>query len=247
MPNNHPLLLLQNAVKRREQAGSVFELSVPDFAVHPGEIVAVVGDSGCGKSTLLDMLALVMQPSSVERFVIQPDPAGGAVDVRVLWERGDETRLAALRRAFLGYVLQTGGLLSFLTVRENVALPLRIHGSGTGMERVVALAERLGVVQCLDRYPDSLSIGQRQRVAIIRALAHNPALILADEPTAAVDKPRARLIMDELHALARENRTAVIVVTHDTDLVANVDGRFMFDVEQVSTNEIRSHCLEVAR
>ncbi|PTN32756.1 ABC transporter ATP-binding protein [Desulfonatronum sp. SC1] len=244
MPDNHPLLLLQTAVKRREQAGSVFQLSVPDFAVHPGEIVAVVGDSGCGKSTLLDMLALVMRPTSVGRFAIQPDPAGAVVDVRRLWERGDETYLAGLRRHYFGYVLQTGGLLSFLTIRENVTLPLRLHGQGGNMERVEALADRLGVAQCLDRYPDSLSIGQRQRVAIIRALAHDPALVLADEPTAAVDKPRARLIMDELHALARENRTAVVVVTHDMDLVANVDARFVFELEQVSDQEIHSRCLE---
>jgi len=96
--------------------------------------------------------------------------------------------------------------------------------------------------------PDSLSIGQRQRVAILRALAHGPRLVLADEPTAAVDKARARAIMDDMHALARDEGVAVVVVTHDVDLVAeSADLTYTFDVEQVNAQETRSVCRGLGR
>lgn len=242
-----PLLLMEDVHKRREQAGSVFELHVPLLRVWPGQMVALIGDSGCGKSTLLDMIALVMQPSRVKRFMLRFPTAGGGNqgdkwDIQSLWEKRDDSRLAALRRTFMGYVLQTGGLLSFLTVRDNVLLPAKITNADGSAERIRKLAQRLGVQDCLDRMPASLSIGQRQRVAILRALAHGPPLVLADEPTAAVDKPRARLIMRDLRNLAQENHVAVIAVTHDTDLIADADLIHVFTLDQVSTREIRSRC-----
>ena len=109
--------------------------------------------------------------------------------------------------------------------------------------RLARLAARLGVAGCLERMPDSLSIGQRQRVAIVRALAHSPRLVLADEPTAAVDKARACAIMDDMHALARDEGVAVVVVTHDVELLAQrADQTYTFDVEQLSEQETRSVC-----
>ncbi|AHE99208.1 ABC transporter ATP-binding protein [Thioalkalivibrio paradoxus] len=242
-----PLALMQGAVKRRAQGESVFELAVPALHVGPGELVAVVGDSGCGKSTLLDMLALVMEPTRVERFEMQFDPETPATDVRALWASGAETRLAALRRDSLGYVLQTGGLLPFLSVADNIALPARVKGLPSPDRAAAELARRLGLDGCLRRMPDALSIGQRQRVAILRALLHGPRLVLADEPTAAVDKARAVAIFTDLQALARERGVAVVVVTHDVELIgAHADRTYGFRMEQVSEQETRSQCLEAA-
>jgi putative ABC transport system ATP-binding protein len=239
---------MRDVGKTRIHGGSSFELQVPDFSVTAGQLVALVGPSGCGKSTLLDIIALVMAPTRVGAFEMRPDAAGPAYDVREFWARADEASLAGLRRDYLGYVLQTGGLLPFLNVRDNVALPARIKGSDDALARLELLAERLGVADTLDRMPDSLSIGQRQRVAILRALAPSPRLVLADEPTAAVDRARARAIMDDMQSLAREEDVAVLLVTHDVDLVeGRADLTYTFETEQLSEQVSRSVCRRVDR
>jgi putative ABC transport system ATP-binding protein len=239
------MVRLEGLVKTRSQNESVFELHVPRFTVRPGQMVAVIGESGCGKSTLLDTLALVMAPTRVGRFEITSE-SQSACDVAALWARDDEDALSALRRDLFGYVLQTGGLLPFLSVRQNICLPARIKGGDISASRLDALAGRLGVAGCLDRMPVALSIGQRQRVAILRALAHQPRLVLADEPTAAVDKARARAIMDDMHRLARDEAVAVVVVTHDVDLVMDrADVAYTFDTQQVSEHVTSSLCRPV--
>jgi putative ABC transport system ATP-binding protein len=239
------MVRLEELVKTRSQSESVFELRVPQFTVRPGQMVAVIGESGCGKSTLLDTLALVMAPTRVGRFEIVSE-SQRACDVAALWARDDEDALSALRRDLFGYVLQTGGLLPFLSVRQNICLPARIKGGDIAPARLDVLAERLGVAGCLDRMPVALSIGQRQRVAILRALAHQPRLVLADEPTAAVDKARARAIMDDMHRLARDENVAVVVVTHDVDLVMDrADVAYTFDTQQVSEHVTSSLCRPV--
>ena len=241
-----PMVYLKGLVKMRSQCESVFELHVPHFAVSPGQMVAVIGESGCGKSTLLDMLALIMAPTRVDRFEIIFEKLDAPLDIADLWARVDETALSALRRDLFGYVLQTGGLLPFLSVRQNICLPARIKGGEFFMSRIDALAHRLGVSGCLERMPAALSIGQRQRVAILRALAHQPRLVLADEPTAAVDKARARVIMDDMHRLARDEAVAVVVVTHDLELVMDrADIAYTFDTHQVSEHITRSLCRPV--
>lgn len=241
-----PMVSLEGLIKTRSQNESVFELHVPHFAVCPGQMVAVIGESGCGKSTLLDMIALVMAPTRVGRFEISPGGAAPLCDVAALWAHDDEEALSALRRDLYGYVLQTGGLLPFLNVRQNVCLPGRIKGGDIPSSRVESLAARLGVAGCLERLPSALSIGQRQRVAILRAMAHQPRLVLADEPTAAVDKARARSIMDDMRRLAREESVAVVVVTHDVDLVMDqADAAYTFDTHQVSEQVTTSLCRPV--
>jgi len=240
-----PMVCLEGLVKTRSQSESVFELQVPSFTVKPGEMVAVIGESGCGKSTLLDIIALVMTPTAVARFEIACG-AGTVSDVAALWAQDDEDALSALRRDAFGYVLQTGGLLPFLSVRQNICLPWRIKGSRISRARVEALAKSLGVAGCLDRMPVSLSIGQRQRAAIVRALVHHPRLVLADEPTAAVDKARARAIMDDLQRLAREESVAGVIVTHDVDLIVDrADAAYTFDTVQLSEQFTRSTCRPV--
>jgi putative ABC transport system ATP-binding protein len=240
------VLKLKNLSKRREQAGSVFELSIPDLHLKPGQMAALVGDSGCGKSTLLDMLALVLEPTGAQGFVLEfgrNHPK--TYDIQALWAAGDESALARIRREHMGYILQTGGLLPFLGVAANVSLPARIKGVQEYQERMQHLAERLGIIHCLQRSPDSLSIGQRQRAAILRALVHSPELILADEPTASVDKSRAGQIMHDLRTISREEDTAVVVVTHDTDLASEADLTYTFVLEQESDSTVHAQCLQV--
>lgn len=236
------LVVVQELLKVRSHSESTFELFVPSFSVQPGKFIAVIGESGCGKSTLLDLLALVSAPSQVRRFEMGFAPHQ-VVDVGRLWQEGREGELAAVRRTWFGYVLQTGGLLPFLSVRQNVLLPAQAAGRRVDVARLQDLAGRLGVAHCLERKPESLSIGQRQRVAILRALIHQPRLVLADEPTAAVDKARAAAIMDDLFQLAREEGVAVVVVTHDVHLVfQRADAVYSFTVSMISPKTARSVC-----
>ncbi|MCW8906141.1 MAG: ATP-binding cassette domain-containing protein [Sedimenticola sp.] len=237
-----PLLTLKQVVKTKEHAGSRFQLLIPDLVVEPGEFVAVVGESGCGKSTLLDLLALISRPDSVACYHLVFS-ASEQRDVAKLWMENDEVSLADIRRQYLGYVLQTGGLLPYLNVRKNLLLPMNLNRLPDGLQRVVDMAQRMGVSNCLHRLPESLSGGQRQRVAILRALSHSPRLVLADEPTAAVDKRRAKLIVEDFRSLARDEGLSIIMVTHDLDLVQPVaDTTYGFHVTQYAENEIHSVC-----
>ncbi len=135
-------------------------------------------------------------------------------DALALWraDRGDA--LAALRARTVGFVPQTGALLPFLSLRENIVLPQRILGR-PDPARVATLAERLGIAAILDRMPAAVSVGQRQRAAVARALAHRPSVILADEPTASVHPAQAVEILDLLTRTAAEDVAALVITTHD--------------------------------
>lgn len=210
------LYRLRGVVKRRA-LGQGFVLYVPELTIRPGEMVALVGESGCGKSTLLDLLAMVLRPDQAESFTFQAAPRP-MVDVWRAWRGKDHDRLAAARGENLGYVLQTGGLLPFLSVRDNIALSRRL----LGLPRrgwADALAQRLGIAKHLAKLPGQLSVGERQRVAIARAMAHQPAVVIADEPTASLDPIRARQIMDLFANLVAQVRTTLIVATHDRQAV----------------------------
>lgn len=227
--------------KTRAQGGTIFELHVPKLEVDEGEFLALVGESGCGKSTLLDLLALVLRPDTVDRFLLAQRP-GSVVDIKALWQQDDEEGLARVRRDLLGYVLQSGGLLPFLSVSGNIALPRRLKEGRAGDVRV--LAERMGLADLLGKKPRFLSGGQRQRAAILRALAHRPAIILADEPTAAVDGTRARAIVSDFRSLARAEGCTILMVSHDLRLVeAFADRTYGYRVESVSATLTRSTCM----
>jgi putative ABC transport system ATP-binding protein len=193
-----------------------FRLEIERFHIAPGELVAIVGPSGSGKSTFLDLLALSLAPSAGGAFRME------GADVAALWRAQDSRTLARLRRERIGYVLQSGALLPFLSAAGNIALPLRLaerpgHETRACVERLIA---RLGLEPVSHRLPAQLSIGQRQRVAVARALVHRPLLVLADEPTASLDAEAARAVMALLTELAREQGSAVLLVTHDERLAA---------------------------
>jgi putative ABC transport system ATP-binding protein len=177
-----------------------------DLALQEGTISALLGPSGSGKSTLIKALGLVSLPDS-GRVLFQGRP--------VIVDGEAVTDIAELRRRHLGFVLQKANLVSFLTARENVQVAAEIGGSKAPKKRALELLTYLDVAHRAESYAETLSGGEQQRVAIARALANRPALILADEPTAALDKTRGRAVMELLRRVAHEQGAAVLVVTHD--------------------------------
>ncbi|GEO81723.1 ABC transporter ATP-binding protein [Pararhodospirillum oryzae] len=214
------LMTIKGLRKTRKSEDSLFSVVVPDLEVRPGDRLALVGESGCGKSTLIGLLALAMRPSSGQVFAVAGPDGARVLDVLEAWKRGQDDRLTAWRCALFGYVQQVGGLLPFLSVRQNLALPQALAGR-KDPALLNELAARLGIQALLDRFPETLSVGQRQRVSVARALAHRPALILADEPTAALDRANAQEVMRLLVDQAIERRIALILATHDPALSAS--------------------------
>ena len=222
----------------RRKGGMSFELRAPVLNVFAGQSLAVLGASGCGKYTLLDVLALALAPTGAARFTLHPD-GGQSVDLL----NADAATLARLRGAHIGYVLQSGGLLSFLSVRNNILLPGQLLGLDRRLlqERLAFLCDRLNIADQLDKKPQHLSGGQRQRVAIARALIHAPLVVLADEPTAAVDQRTAADICAVFGGIVRETGAALIVVSHDAALVRGfADQVACFHVERLSPQSVLS-------
>ena len=219
------LYSLKHVHKARPGGNVVFELHVPEFHTSFGEFIAVVGPSGCGKSTFLDLLALVLRPAenhpSTFRFYCSTAAPNG-YDIIHFWKSGQENKISMLRRRQIGYVLQTGGLLPFLSVRQNIGLACRLKGLDLISNRIQKIANLLGIEDQLNKKPQHVSGGERQRVAIARALIHEPAVILADEPTAAVDHDRALIILREFAQLAKKNGTGIILATHNYSLVREI-------------------------
>jgi len=207
------LYQLQHVVKTRTAGDVSFSLRVPDLSIHQGEKIALIGESGCGKSTLLDLLAFILEPSSADSFQFSNMHEAETVDIAGYWHNNKLNRLTALRKLNMGYVMQTGGLLPFLTVRENINLSRKILGMPNDGS-VDELASELGLSRHLNKLPDALSTGERQRVAIGRALAHRPSIVIADEPTASVDPFAAEKIMSLFIALVEELNITVIVASH---------------------------------
>jgi len=189
--------------------GPVSALDGITFDLDPGDSLAVTGPSGCGKSTLLGLIGGL------------DIPTGGQIRLGG-WEISSlpETERTQLRRQSIGFIFQADNLLPFLTVVENVAVQLALHGDRGGYERCLEVLQLLGVADQADKLPDQLSGGQRQRVAVARALIHRPSVILADEPTGALDADNSAAVLTLLLQVQRELSATLIVVTHDR-LVAN--------------------------
>lgn len=212
-------LHLENVCCTRGNGDRSFTVEVPQLRVCAGELLAVTGRNGSGKSTLLEILGLLLRPTANRRFHWQIEPAGETVDVGGLWRDQAQAQLARLRSRCIGFILQNGGLLPFLNVRDNIALPRQLAGRPGWAPPVAALVERLDIGPLLARKPRELSIGERQRVAVVRALAHDPPLLLADEPTSALDADREKRVLDLLvERMERPGRIGIIV-THDQDWI----------------------------
>jgi putative ABC transport system ATP-binding protein len=184
------------------------------FSVESGEFVALVGPSGSGKTTMLAMLAGLLEPSSGSVFI-------DGEDIRKM----GEARRAAFRRRKIGFTFQANNLVSYLTALENVQLMLRLTGqyNGENGQRAVRLLELLGLEDRIHALPRELSGGQQQRVAIARSLINNPAVVLADEPTASLDTERAFQVVETMAHLVHDQGRAGIMVTHDLRMVEYTD------------------------
>ncbi len=187
-----------------------------NFAVSSGELAALMGPSGSGKTTLLLCVSLILQPTRGKIIF------GDETIYLDGWSGVDMRRL---RREKIGFVFQSANLVPFLTAKLNVAFPMTMLGveKKTAETRALELLEYMEVGERADNLPALLSGGEQQRVAIARALANNPKLILADEPTASLDTIRGKKVMELLKKVAKENQSAVIVVTHDVRMIEGFD------------------------
>jgi putative ABC transport system ATP-binding protein len=185
-----------------------------NLKITAGEIVILTGPSGSGKTTLLSLIGGLrsVQEGSLQHF--EKELRGAS-----------EEQLVQTRRQ-IGYIFQAHNLLPFLTARQNVQMSIELQehlGGRETEERAALILEKVGLGHRIDYYPDSLSGGQKQRVAIARALAGNPPLVLADEPTAALDSKTGRDVVNLMQRLAKEQRRTIVLVTHDNRILDIAD------------------------
>jgi putative ABC transport system ATP-binding protein len=199
----HATIDLNNVSKRYESGGDApLAVKRVTLQIFSGEVTVLMGPSGSGKTTLLSMIGAVLAPSS------------GAIAVcGCALQKCDESRRQSFRREKIGFIFQSYNLLSSLTVLENIHIALSLRGAPT--RDALPILEHVGLAAKADAYPQQLSGGQRQRVAVARALAGSPPVLLADEPTAALDAIQGRRVMNLLRTRAKKSGTTVVVVTHD--------------------------------
>jgi putative ABC transport system ATP-binding protein len=199
-------------VEHQTSSGPVRALDGVTFSVASGSSVAITGPSGGGKSTLLGVIGGLAQPTS------------GSVRIgdSPISELSDRDR-SNFRRSHIGFVYQADNLLPFLTLLENVGLQLSLNGQPSGTGKSLAMLANLGLAGLAYRLPDHLSGGQRQRAAVARAVVHQPKIILADEPTGALDTANAAGVIDLLLGMQQEIGATLIMVTHDREAANRLD------------------------
>ena len=208
-----PAILMENVIKRYGSGEATVEaLKGVDMVVYPGEVVGLIGPSGSGKSTLLKCLGAVIEPTAGKITL------GGTVTYDNQWLI---TNLTELRRDYIGFVFQAPYLIPFLSVLDNVALLPMLAGKSNqeARERALELLQALDISHRAMVNVSKLSGGEQQRIAIARALANQPSIILADEPTAPLDTERSLKVISLLNKLAKQYQTAIIVVTHDDVII----------------------------
>lgn len=225
-----PILNIENLMKNYGTVPNQTKaLNGITFQVMPGEFLGIMGSSGSGKSTLLNCIATVVKPS------------GGSIVVENKnLQSLSGSALAEYRGKTVGYLFQNFELLDNLTGRENILLPASLHGKKEkeiGL-RLKQLAEYLEITEVLDKFPGQMSGGQRQKVAAARAMILYPKLILADEPTGALDSKSAKNIMEKLSGLNREEQATILMVTHDSN-AASFCRRILFIQDGVIFHELR--------
>ncbi|SPF02155.1 ABC transporter ATP-binding protein [Streptomyces sp. MA5143a] len=217
VPDNHPSRTVVRLDDVRKEYGDATALDGVRLEIRAGEAVAVMGPSGCGKSTLLNMVAGLDRPTS------------GTVQVRGQ-DLGalNETGLALFRRRHIGMIFQFFNLIDDLPALDNVALAAQLIGTSArqARRRALELLDELGIADRKDTYPAALSGGERQRVAVARALMNRPALLLADEPTGALDSRSGEQVMDLLIDLNQIGQT-LLIVTHDPHLATRCASRLI--------------------
>ena len=224
-------LVTMRAIDKIYQLGSTQVQALRDInlSIAEQEFIAIWGPSGSGKTSLLNLIGLLDTPTQGELYL-----AGERVDTL------DDDILAQQRNAKIGFVFQGFNLLPVLSAWENVMLPLQIRGARVSQARDTALAklQEVGLAEQRDQRPDTLSGGQRQRVAIARALVGNPALVIADEPTANLDSANSYRIIELRRELNRRDKVTFIFSTHDPRLLEHVDRRIRLDDGQITQTEV---------
>ncbi|MFO1011112.1 MAG: ABC transporter ATP-binding protein [Planctomycetota bacterium] len=206
------IVRLDGVARRYARGGAtVAALDGVSLEIRRGEMVVLVGPSGCGKSTCLNLIAGIDRPDEGRAHVLGVDVGAAS-----------ESELVLLRRRRLGIVFQAFHLVPHLTVAENVALPLAIDGKRDDA-RVAELVARVGLAARANHFPGELSGGEEQRTAVARALAHRPALVVADEPTGNLDSASGTAVLELLDELRAENGAALVIATHDARVAGRAD------------------------
>ncbi|MET0403891.1 MAG: ABC transporter ATP-binding protein [Cystobacter sp.] len=226
-----PVVELNDVSKSYAEGDAVREvLAGTNLTLHAGEFVVLLGRSGSGKSTLLNLISGIDQPSRGTVKVAGADLGALSEHARTL-----------LRRERIGFIFQAFNLLPTLTVEENILLPLELTGrpGAASRERVHTLLDTVGLGNRAASFPDRLSGGEQQRVAVARALAHAPPLLLADEPTGNLDEATGRKVLDLLEDLTRRERVCALIVTHDPGLVARAHRVLRLEAGRLLEQEVR--------
>ena len=214
-----PMIHLENIVKRfyENQENELEILHGINLDIHEGEFVSIVGESGSGKNTLMNIIGILDRPT-LGSYVLDGISIADAKD----------RELSRIRNEKIGFVFQTYNLISRTTALKNVELPMLYAGvpRKERKERAEYYLEMMGMADRMTHKPDELSGGQKQRVAIARALSNNPSIILADEPTGALDSETGRTIMDIFHRLNKEQGKTIVLITHSKEL-AEETGRIV--------------------
>jgi putative ABC transport system ATP-binding protein len=226
-----PLVELHDVSKAYAEGEAVREvLTGASLSLHRGEFVVLLGRSGSGKSTLLNLISGIDLPTR----------GSVRVEGRELSSLSERER-TLLRRERIGFVFQAFNLLPTLTVEENVRLPLELTGrTGAAVDgRVRELLGQVGLGGRERSFPDRLSGGEQQRVAVARALAHAPPLLLADEPTGNLDEHTGQQVLDLLEGLIRRDNACAFVVTHDPDVAARADRVFVMEAGRLHERQVK--------
>ncbi|WP_027701882.1 ABC transporter ATP-binding protein [Metaclostridioides mangenotii] len=223
------ILVVEDIKKGFGKRGAKYEaLKGVSFNVKEGEFIGIMGASGAGKSTLLNIISTIDVPTSGNVFI-------DGVDINSMNDNG----IADFRRDHLGFVFQDSNLLETLTIKENIMLPLALQNEKVDVieTRVNEVAKALSIENTLSKYPNEVSGGQKQRGAVCRAIVGKPSLVLADEPTGALDSKSAKELLQSFSNLNKENKTTILMVTHDAVSASYCD-RILFIKDGIIFTEL---------